>query len=123
VLHKDKSYIVVIETDELIRGLLEGWLTDAGYAVIIGDYDKRACEDQPCLVIADIANPVRDEPLMRSVQGLYASPILLLSARFRRGLGESGEAARRLGVKKVLPKPFTRGELLSAVQESLEAAE
>jgi hypothetical protein len=28
--------------------------------------------------------------------------------------------ARQLGVSKVLPKPFTRGELLSAVSESID---
>ena len=31
------------------------------------------------------------------------------------------EAARRLGVDKLLPKPFTRKELLAAVRESVEA--
>jgi hypothetical protein len=28
--------------------------------------------------------------------------------------------ARQLGVRNVLPKPFTRGELLSAVSESID---
>jgi hypothetical protein len=28
--------------------------------------------------------------------------------------------ARQLGVRKILPKPFTRGELLSAVGESID---
>jgi len=45
---------------------------------------------------------------------------LLLSARFRQGMGSSSSVARQLGVRNVLPKPFTRDELLSAVGESLE---
>jgi CheY-like chemotaxis protein len=51
----------------------------------------------------------------------YAAPILVLSARFGRGLAGSAEAARRRGVKKVLPKSFTRKELLAAVRESVGA--
>jgi DNA-binding response OmpR family regulator len=50
----------------------------------------------------------------------YAALILVLSARFRRGLAGS-KAARRLGVKKQLPKPCTRKELRAAVRESVRA--
>lgn len=100
--------------------MLESWLGDAGYAVIIGDYEKRVREDEPLLVVANIPSPRPQEPLTRSLCQLYAAPVLALSARFRRGLGQSSEAAGRLGVRKVLPKPFTREELLDAVRESLE---
>jgi DNA-binding response OmpR family regulator len=58
--------------------------------------------------------------VIQSLQAAYAVPILVLSGRFRRGLAGSTEVARQLGVKKVLPKPFARKELLSAVAESLE---
>jgi hypothetical protein len=34
-------------------------------------------------------------------------------------MGSSSSVARQLGVRNVLPKPFTRDELLSAVSESL----
>jgi CheY-like chemotaxis protein len=73
-------------------------------------------------VIADIANPLDAEMAIRSLQRTYLAPILLLSARFRRGLGASRTAARRLGVRKVLPKPFTRAELIGAVTESIEGS-
>ena len=71
------------------------------------------------LVIADVPDPRSAEALIRSLRE-YAAPILALSARFRCGLAESAEAARRLGVKRVLPKPFTRKELLAAVREGVE---
>jgi hypothetical protein len=38
----------------------------------------------------------------------------------RRGTGSSISVARQLGVRNVLPKPFTHGELLSAVSESID---
>ena len=42
-------------------------------------------------------------------------------AVFLDDLGINLKPARQLGVKKVLPKPFTRKELLAAVRESLAA--
>ena len=64
--------------------------------------------------------PAVPRRLIKSVKEVHAGPILLLSARFRRGTGSSISVARQLGVRNVLPKPFTRGELLSAVGESID---
>ena len=111
-----QGYIVVLEEDPLIRPLLERWLNEAGYAVTEPTSAKGA---KPVLVIGDVPDPQAAEEFVRALRA-YAAPILLLSARFRRGLAGSADAARRLGVKKVLPKPFTREELLLAVRESLE---
>jgi DNA-binding response OmpR family regulator len=117
--------LLILESDGSIRELLERWLTEAGYAVIAGDLENRdgppTGEGTPHLVIANVSSPRGAQPFIESLQAVYAAPILVLSGRFRRGLAESAEAARRLGVKRVLPKPFTRKELLSAVGKSLEA--
>ena len=109
-----KGFVLVQEEDVQIRELLERWLGEAGYAVSVSGGEA------PCLVIADVPEPSRAQALIRSLQAVYAAPVLVMSGRFRRGLAGSAEAARRLGVKKVLPKPFTRKELLSAVAASLE---
>ena len=110
---KSKRPVLVLEEDVQIRELLERWLAEAGYIVA-------APKGQPPhLVISNLPHSSGARALIESLQAVYAAPILVLSGRFRRGLGGSAEAARRLGVKKVLPIPFTRVELLAAVSESL----
>ena len=120
------GHVLIFESDGSIRELLERWLTEAGYAVVAGDLGKRgdvpAGEGALLLVIANVSSPRGAQSFIQALQAVYAAPILVLSGRFRRGLAESAEAARRLGVRKVLPKPFSRKELLSAVHESLEGA-
>jgi len=116
--------ILVVEPDEQILGLLERWLGEAGYSVVAesslaspGSADPEA---DPRLVIIDVPDPLHADRIIESVRQVHASSvILLLSARFRRGMGSSSSAARQLGVRNVLPKPFTRDELLTAVGESL----
>ena len=114
------GYIILVESDDLIRDLLEGWLGEAGYRVVTTTSEHSpVATDKPRLVIANVSNPRAASPLIRSLHDAYSAPILVVSARFQRGLGASKGAARRLGVRSVLPKPFTRHELLSAVRAAL----
>jgi len=120
-----KQRIHVVESDDLILGLLERWLEEAGHIVVVDTLQKLpqvvGDEGEPHLVIIDVPDPLGAEKIIDSVRAVYASPILLLSARLRRGTGSSISVARQLGVRNVLPKPFTRAELLSAVGESINA--
>ena len=122
---QQKGYILVVEPDDLILGLLERWLGEAGYTIVVETSRRipEAVQDRgpPRLVIVDVPSPRSTEKTIKSLREVYAGPILLLSARFRRGLASSGQVAQQLGVSKVLPKPFTREELLSAVGESIDA--
>ena len=121
---QQKDYILVIETDDLVRGLLEQWLGEAGYAVSARSLcDLLAdgmCTDVPRLLIVDVPCPRSAGAIIVAVKQVYPSPVLVLSGRFRRGLGTSMDAAKRLGVSKVLAKPFTREELLTAVSEAVQ---
>jgi len=122
---QQKGRILVVEPNDLILSLLERWLGEAGYTVVVGTSQSLAPavgeEGEPELVIIDVPTPRSAEKTVKSVREVHASPILLLSARFRRGTGSSISVARQLGVRNVLPKPFTRGELLSAVSESIDS--
>jgi len=123
VQHKQR--ILVVEPDDQILGLLERWLSEAGYAVVVeaSPRQRRIVDGEaPHLVIIDVREPLDSHEIIESVRQMHASPILLLSARFRRGMASSSSVARQLGVRRVLPKPFTRDELLSAVGESLAEA-
>jgi len=110
---------VILEPDDLIRPLLERWLVEEGYTVVSHDHPGRVRDELPRLVIANIADPDRADALIAGLRTAYRAPIVALSARFRRGLGNSHQVARRLHVAKVLPKPVTRTELVSAVLEAL----
>lgn len=118
-----KGHILLVEIDDLMRELMERWLGAAGYTVIAAGHGAMHAPppaNAPCLVIVSVANPRVAQQLF-PLLGKYAAPILtIVSGRFRRGLAGSAEAAHRLGVGRVLPKPFTRKELLSAVHELLD---
>lgn len=123
VIVQHKRRILVVEPDDQILGLLDRWLGEAGYAVVVEDSLMQSPAtfdgEVPDLVIIDVPEPLGAEKIIESARQVHARPILLLSARFRRGMGSSTSVARQLGVRSVLPKPFTRDELLSAVGESL----
>ena len=119
------THILIVETDDLIRQLLLRWLGEAGYVVEIcaqNEASAHAAASAPDLVIVDVPDPRGAQPLLQSLRSGQGMPVLVVSARLRRGLARSAEAARRLGVRKVLPKPFSREQLLAAVAEALDAS-
>jgi CheY-like chemotaxis protein len=113
--------ILVAENDNLIRNLVVEWLTEVGYTVS-PSHDVEAGEDV-VLIIADLSVPKRGRSVpVKALRSTHPSaPILLISGWFRAGLHGSCEAARDLGVGGVLSIPFSREELLAAVDDALEA--
>ena len=117
-----RDCIVIVEPNDLIRELLERWLDDAGYQVVTVAKNHAMPVVMPQLVVTDISEPGTGGNTIEVLLATYAAPILALSARFRRGLGGSSEPAQRLHVRKVLPKPFTRQQLLRAVRDCLKGS-
>ena len=123
---QQEERILVIEPNDLILGLLERWLGEAGYTVVVETLQRLSQATgetgEPRLVIIDVPTPNSAENFVSSVKEVHASPILLLSASLIRSIGSSTSVARRFGVRKVLQKPFTRDELLSAVGQAIDSA-
>lgn len=99
-----------------MRGLLEEWLTAAGYRVreaTSADASASASD----LVIVDLYMPRRSgAEVIRNVQQAHpGTPVIAMSAQFRSGIGGSPQAARALGAARLIAKPFTREDLLDAV--------
>ena len=112
------SGIAIYEEDELMRALLQEWLTGAGYAVRLGTELPVSAADTADLVIASIYMPKRaGAQLIKTIQAAHPGVSLIaLSGQFRGGLSCAGATARCLGVAQVIAKPLTRDTLLQAVK-------
>ena len=118
------SSIVVFEADDLMRELLQEWLTGAGYrvsAVTPCDPPPHVATD---LVIVNIGMPkhagTRNADRFRAAYP--GTPIIAISAQFRADLSTAGTTARALGVAQVIAKPLTRDALLAAVSAIIDPA-
>ncbi len=117
--HAVHRKVLVIEPDDLLRQLLYLWLTEAGYAVELRSSVQGESVTQPDLVVVNVPRATDLPAALNLMRTRYRVPMLAVSARFRRGLGGSEDAARRLGVRRVLPTPFSREELLQSIEDSL----
>jgi CheY-like chemotaxis protein len=119
------SSIVIYEADDLMRGLLQEWLTAAGYrvsAVTPCELPPRGAAD---LVIVDIEMPKHTgSRAADNVRATYPeTPIIAISAQFRADLSTGGTIAQTLGVARVIAKPLTRHALLVAVSAIIGPAD
>jgi DNA-binding response OmpR family regulator len=118
------SSIVIYEADDLMRGLLQEWLTGAGYRVNA----VSTCEPPPHmatdLVIVNIGMPKHaGSRVADKIRAAYpGTPIIAISAQFRADLSTAGTTARTLGVAQVIAKPLSRNALLAAVSAIIAPA-
>jgi DNA-binding NtrC family response regulator len=89
------SGIVIIEEDDLMRGLLREWLSAERYGV-----REQLLHEPPAgdadLVIVDLYMPRQTgAEVVRAVQQAHpGTPVIAISAQFRPGLAGSWRAAR-----------------------------
>ena len=112
------SAIVIYEEDDLMRTLLEEWLSEAGYCVRVTAAREAERTSPADLVIVSIYMPKQaGAPLVRKIQAAHpGTPMIALSGQFRSGLSAAGATADALGVQQVIAKPLTRDDLLGAVR-------
>lgn len=114
-------HIALIEGDDLILRLLQAWLSQGGHSTrTVGIQDIRA-GDVIDLIVADVASAGAATRPVAQLRAAHAAPLLLMSARFHHGAAQSVAMAAQLGVDAVLPKPFTRDQLLAAVAAACAA--
>jgi len=120
--------ILVVEDDAGIRSNLREMLEAEGYTVreaVDGeDGIRQAVGAPPDLVICDVMMPGKDGyavlSTLRERDETIEVPFLFLTARADR---ESHRKGMELGAEDYLTKPFTRIEVLSAVEARLRRAE
>ncbi|HEY3994000.1 MAG TPA: response regulator transcription factor [Ktedonobacteraceae bacterium] len=117
--------ILVIEDEEGIIHLLNLYLRDAGYAVVVArdgaDGLALHAREHPALVILDIMLPALDGfEVCRRIRSWSPTPILMLTAR-----GDENDRIQglELGADDYLVKPFSPRELVSRVRAILRRVE
>ena len=121
--NSDMARIIVVEEDQLIRGLLAEWLGSAGHTVAVYDRIDAMSDNTADLVIVDIVRPRHGGcAKLRVLQTARPqTPVIAISGQFT--AGSKGEyIASSLGVRRVIGKPFTRDQLLRVVGDVLGAS-
>lgn len=113
--------VLVIEDEEGIIHLLNLYLKDAGYQVVVAkdgaDGLAMHAREHPDLVILDIMLPALDGfEVCRRIRTWSRTPILMLTAR---GDEDDRIAGLELGADDYLVKPFSPRELVSRVRAIL----
>ncbi|MEV0968555.1 ANTAR domain-containing response regulator [Microtetraspora glauca] len=118
--------VVIAEDEALIRLDLKEMLEEDGYAVVgeAGDGEtavKKAMELRPDLVILDVKMPVLDGiSAAERIVSERIAPCLILTAFSQRDLVER---ARDAGAMAYLVKPFTKGDLVPAIEMAVSRHE
>jgi DNA-binding response OmpR family regulator len=112
------STIVIYEENDLMRALLEEWLSEAGYRVhAAGSHDPQGGRLAD-LVIVSVSMPKHaGAQLVCEIKAMHpGTPLIAISGQFLPGLSANGAIAQALKVQQVIAKPFTRNDLLGAVR-------
>lgn len=117
--------ILLIDDDELLRGVLADALTHSGHRVVQAADGAQGIDlfraTEIDLVITDLVMPVQEgvETIIALRRLRRDLPIIAMSG----GANNSGvylDIAAKVGANRVMAKPFTPRELLDAIDETLQ---
>jgi DNA-binding response OmpR family regulator len=118
------AQILLIDDDDLLRGVLAKALGHVGHTVIQAADGQQGVELSRAtaldLVITDLVMPVQEgvETILTLRRERPNLPIIAISG----GVSNSQlylEIAEKVGAKRILPKPFTPQELTALINEVL----
>jgi two-component system response regulator (stage 0 sporulation protein F) len=118
--------ILVIDDDDDVRALCRDVLEGIGHQVVEasnGLEGIRAFHENPAIVVlCDIFMPVTDgfETIVKLKNEYPGVKIIVVSGRLCDGMNYA-DIARRLGAVRTIEKPFDVEELVTVVQETIDA--
>lgn len=114
--------ILIAEDDEHVRHSLTSILKEVGYSVVEASNGKEVLQDLKrsadfCLLLTDLVMPEMEglELITHLRRHRPKLPIVAMSGTFE---GTFLSAARLLGAKETLQKPFKRAALLAALESA-----
>lgn len=116
--------VLLIDDDDLVRGLLTKALSKAGHKVAEASDGQQGLDLARAgsfdIVITDLVMPVQEgvETIMTLRRERPKLPIIAISG----GVSRSKlylDIAGKIGAKRILPKPFTPRELLALIEQVL----
>ena len=107
--------VLIVERDRLHRDLIREWLEEGGVQAVCRDSVTAAPADIDAVLI-DVASQQQAHAILMSWRRAYPhAAIVAASGRFSPRHMANDAMARRLGVTRVLAKPFTRDDLWTAL--------
>jgi DNA-binding response OmpR family regulator len=112
------DHIVVYEENDLMRALLQEWLSEAGYRASTLAPREAPPDLAADLVIVSIYMPKHiGAQVVRKIRAAHpGAPVIAISGQFRSDLCDVGATARALGVEQVIAKPLSRANLLDSIR-------
>jgi DNA-binding response OmpR family regulator len=118
------ALVLLIDDDDLVRGMLTKALTNAGHKVTEAADGQQGIEVARSasfdIVVTDLVMPVQEgvETIMTLRRERPRLPIIAISG----GVSRSKlylDIAGKIGARRILPKPFTPKELLALIEQVL----
>ena len=107
--------VLIVERDRLHRDLIREWLEEGGVQAVCADSVTAVPADIDAVLI-DVASQQQAHAILMSWRRAYPrAAIVAASGRFSPRDTANDAMARRLGVTRILAKPFTRGDLWTAL--------
>lgn len=114
--------VLIVEDEDLMRGIIAGLLTDAGYRVVTAENAEEGINffttEAPDLTISDInIGKVDGLTLLDRIKQVDADAIVVMITAY--SSVETAVAALRKGAYDYITKPFINEDLLQAVKNAL----
>jgi len=122
----EQSTILIVEDEDLMRGILAGLMKDAGFRVIEAASGEQALElfaaESPALTISDITLEKMDGiELLDRIKQLDEEALVIMITAY--SSVETAIAALRKGAYDYITKPFINEDILQTVRNALRQVE